>query len=89
MEERCVVCGEIIPEGRQVCPICERIWYVPKNENDKRRIDRVVEWILKDDKFGFGENWHEADEPIGEEEKAGWIIQATINYLKTHICVGN
>ena len=22
-EERCVICGEIIPEGRQVCPICE------------------------------------------------------------------
>jgi phi LC3 family holin len=22
MEERCVVCGEIIPEGRQVCPSC-------------------------------------------------------------------
>ena len=24
MPERCVCCGEIIPEGRQVCPICER-----------------------------------------------------------------
>ena len=23
MEERCVVCGEIVPEGRQVCPMCE------------------------------------------------------------------
>lgn len=23
MEERCVVCGAIIPEGRQVCPLCE------------------------------------------------------------------
>jgi RNA polymerase subunit RPABC4/transcription elongation factor Spt4 len=22
-ENRCVVCGEIIPEGRQVCPTCE------------------------------------------------------------------
>lgn len=22
--ERCVCCGAIIPEGRQVCPICER-----------------------------------------------------------------
>ena len=22
MEERCVCCGEIIPEGRQVCPNC-------------------------------------------------------------------
>lgn len=24
MEDRCVCCGEIIPEGRQVCPICEK-----------------------------------------------------------------
>lgn len=24
-DNRCVCCGEIIPEGRQVCPICERI----------------------------------------------------------------
>lgn len=24
MEEHCIACGEIIPEGRQVCPICNR-----------------------------------------------------------------
>ena len=23
-ENRCVCCGEIIPEGRMVCPMCER-----------------------------------------------------------------
>ena len=23
MEERCVMCGRVIPEGRQVCPVCE------------------------------------------------------------------
>ena len=23
MEDRCIVCGELIPEGRQVCPRCE------------------------------------------------------------------
>lgn len=23
MENRCVCCGEIIPEGRMVCPNCE------------------------------------------------------------------
>lgn len=22
-EERCLICGEVIPEGRQVCPTCE------------------------------------------------------------------
>lgn len=25
MEDRCVCCGEIIPEGRQVCPMCEKL----------------------------------------------------------------
>ena len=24
--ETCIVCGEIIPEGRQVCPKCEEGW---------------------------------------------------------------
>ena len=24
MEDRCVCCGEIIPEGRMVCPKCEK-----------------------------------------------------------------
>ncbi len=23
MEDHCLMCGEIIPEGRQVCPVCE------------------------------------------------------------------
>ena len=22
--DRCVCCGEIVPEGRQICPQCER-----------------------------------------------------------------
>ena len=25
MEDRCVICGAIIPEGRMVCPICEKL----------------------------------------------------------------
>ncbi len=24
MEDRCISCGAIIPEGRQVCPSCEK-----------------------------------------------------------------
>ena len=24
MDNRCVCCGAVIPEGRMVCPICER-----------------------------------------------------------------
>ena len=26
MENRCVCCGEIIPEGRMICPNCEKKW---------------------------------------------------------------
>lgn len=29
--DRCVCCGEIVPEGRQVCPQCER-----KNERREK-----------------------------------------------------
>ena len=25
MEDRCIVCDAIIPEGRQVCPNCEKV----------------------------------------------------------------
>lgn len=24
MEDRCVCCGEVVPEGRQICLTCER-----------------------------------------------------------------
>jgi RNA polymerase subunit RPABC4/transcription elongation factor Spt4 len=33
MENRCVICGEIILEGREVCPNCEA-GYEPKQEQD-------------------------------------------------------
>lgn len=32
MEDRCVMCGEIIPEGRQVCPVCEERILTRKGE---------------------------------------------------------
>lgn len=40
-DNRCVCCGRIIPEGRQVCPVCE--------EKAKRRDIReywLNEWIF-------------------------------------------
>lgn len=39
MAERCVCCGEIIPEGRQVCPICERNAGAEIMANEKRLIE--------------------------------------------------
>lgn len=41
-----------------------------------------LEWILDDDRFGFGVNWSEDDKPEDEEEQAGYIIQQVINMLK-------
>lgn len=37
--DKCVICGEPIPEGRQVCPLCEN---QTVNENPKRR-----KWKMK------------------------------------------
>ena len=34
MEERCICCGEIIPEGRQVCPNCEAEWGATQNNTE-------------------------------------------------------
>lgn len=43
-ENRCVFCGEIIPEGRQVCPMCEQI---QKETTRAERVDRVLhDWVL-------------------------------------------
>jgi len=36
MEDRCVMCGEIIPEGRMVCPVCEERVLTRKGERRQR-----------------------------------------------------
>ena len=36
-EERCIGCGEIIPEGRQFCPVCEWKAAALKRKDEKRR----------------------------------------------------
>lgn len=44
MDNRCIFCGEIIPEGRQVCPMCEKL----QTETTKaERFDDVLhDWVL-------------------------------------------
>ena len=34
MWDRCIVCGKVIPEGRQVCPNCEK-GFKPQTEQDE------------------------------------------------------
>lgn len=30
VQNRCICCGDIIPEGRQICPTCERKYIIYK-----------------------------------------------------------
>ena len=39
MADRCICCGEIIPEGRLVCPLCESKW----EQADKVDFDYTAE----------------------------------------------
>ena len=39
MDNTCVCCGEIIPEGRQVCPNCERKFCVIKDSGERTQFD--------------------------------------------------
>lgn len=39
MNNTCICCGAIIPEGRQVCPICERKW--PEFEEKTERAEAL------------------------------------------------
>ena len=38
MEDYCVVCGAIVPEGLQVCPICEFKNGIRKDDSSEMRI---------------------------------------------------
>ena len=43
MEDRCVMCGAIIPEGRQVCPACEAGYTPVINKN--ALLQRLVDYM--------------------------------------------
>ncbi|MBO7423261.1 MAG: DUF2116 family Zn-ribbon domain-containing protein [Oscillospiraceae bacterium] len=42
MEDRCVVCGAVIPEGRQICPRCEAEVPRPKEKRKRTATDNEV-----------------------------------------------
>ena len=44
MDNRCIFCGEIIPEGRQVCPMCEKL--LTETKSAERFDDVLHDWIL-------------------------------------------
>ena len=50
----------------------------------KRTPIEGLEWILEDDRFGFGAGWSENDLPECEEEWAGYYIERAIDALKQY-----
>ena len=44
---RCVCCGEIIPEGRMVCPVCESKTMRRKTQYKNGRLRRLLLRLLK------------------------------------------
>ncbi|MBQ9262866.1 MAG: DUF2116 family Zn-ribbon domain-containing protein [Clostridia bacterium] len=42
MEDHCIMCGEIIPEGLQVCPSCQRKYGV-STDNENRLMSALLE----------------------------------------------
>ena len=52
---------------------------------DREKVIKDLEWILEDDRFGFGRNWLknlDHDQPECEEEWAGLYIEKAIALLK-------
>ena len=49
MEDRCVACGAIIPEGRQVCKNCEiRYGVIKENQEEPRYFGVDKEYMLSE-----------------------------------------
>jgi len=59
-ENLCICCGEIIPEGRQICPNCENV--------KRERIVRMseIEKVIKALEFCTGTNGRECSDYRGE-----------------------
>ena len=39
--DRCVCCGEIVPEGRQVCPSCTAAYIMTRDVSDEKNPDKI------------------------------------------------
>ena len=42
MDERCICCGEIIPEGRMVCPQCEYKYLHCENPKAVKKYKKIL-----------------------------------------------
>ena len=79
MENTCVCCGEIIPEGRQVCPSCEEVKYVCPECGNKLTLMYSGNYITAEQFFihkiynceSCHSDWESATTYVGEPEKLG------------------
>lgn len=44
-DNRCVCCGEIIPEGRHVCESCERKVFIHKETKEEKFARIMMDWV--------------------------------------------
>ena len=40
MENRCLICGRIVPEGTEVCPLCLKKW-LPDEDDDPEKLQSI------------------------------------------------
>ena len=70
MVDTCVICGEPVPEGRQVCPVCIDKSQEAKADGGKLELDLVPIELIEDvaiirmygtQKYGDSENWKKVE----------------------------
>lgn len=92
----CVMCGRVIPEGRQVCPVCETKANDPVNR-PAHYTDGKIEVIefIEDKKLGFclgnavkyisRAGKKDPDKEIEDLSKAIWYINRRIKELREEV----
>ena len=86
--EKCAICDEVIPEGRQVCPNCEDVVNSPKHYTDGKI--EVIDFI-EDKKLGFclgnavkyiaRAGKKDPTKEVEDLQKADWYIKRRIKEL--------
>lgn len=79
MENTCICCGEVIPEGRQVCPACEEVKYACPECGDELTLMHKGDYITAEQTFihkiyhceNCHSDWESATIYVGEPEKLG------------------
>lgn len=90
--ETCIVCGEVIPEGRQVCPVCEKKFSTPIFTRDdtinafmegmkKGKIEALEEAARKFEEYGSV--WIQYE--IGKRQTREEFAQMIVNLAKKSI----